>query len=174
MGSDAAATFSTATTPTLFPSPSPVGQPEGSPNPPSPLVDQSQQIWEQSLCRKKDDIDALLKSLERKRKKNNVSSIPVITLDEAIQYSDRDAFQGAVERVANQFASRNIANLLVKYVYPGLEHLGTFKHAVAAATQAAPGGAGSLVWGLFFVVIQVQDLRDMWHCLCIAVRGLHE
>lgn len=118
--------------------------------------DESQRLWDQSLIRKKEDLDTLLKTLERKRKKNHPSSIPVVSFDEAIQYSDMEAFQGAVQRIAAQFTAKNVSNLLSKYVYPKLDHVKFFQDAISSATQADPSGTASLVFGLLLIVIQVS------------------
>jgi len=84
----------------------------------------------------------------------------VVCLHEAIELSDMDVFQGAIRRLATQFASRDLARLFSKYVYPTLDHVRFFKDALSCVMQADPTGAGSLVWGVLFIVIQVGPCKS--------------
>lgn len=127
------------------------------------IVDQSQRLWELSIKGKRLDLESLLKDLERKRKRQRHSSAatvdPIFSLQKAVEFSDSDKFKDAVDRIAHKFTDKKVPQLVEKYVYPVLDHLKSFKHAIATATQAEPTGTASLVWGLFFVMIQASPHR---------------
>ncbi|OAG45290.1 hypothetical protein AYO21_00638 [Fonsecaea monophora] len=129
----------------------------------------SGRIWSQSLTRKKYELTALLALLERKRKKklNNVSQIPIITLDEAVQNWDLQSFQTALEALAQQFSQKKVPALASKYLYPSLDHVRSFHSGISSATQFEPTAA--LVWGILLVVIQLSLA-----CGCIFAESIEE
>ncbi|KIW79481.1 hypothetical protein Z517_06093 [Fonsecaea pedrosoi CBS 271.37] len=110
-------------------------------------------------------VTALLVLLGRKRKKkpNNVSQIPIITLDEAVQNRDLQSFQTAGEALAQQFSQKKVPALVSKYLYPSLDHVRSFHSGISSATQYEPTAA--LVWGVLLVVIQ---------CGCIFAESIEE
>lgn len=133
------------------------------------VVDQSRRLWELTIKRKRLDLETLLKDLEQKRKRqkrhgNSTSSAadPILSLQKAVEYSDSDKFKDAVDRIARGYSEKKAPQMVEKYIYPHLDHLKSFKHAIATATQAEPTGTASLVWGLLYVVIQVS-LRVHFH-----------
>ena len=140
-----------------------------SPSGPSPnpkIIDQSRRLWELSIKRKRLDLEKLLKDLERKRRRRSATASvdPILSLQRAIEYSDSDKFKDAVDRIARNYSEKKVPQLVEKYVYPHLDHLKSFKHAIATATQAEPTGTASLVWGLLFVMIQVNPAESDARC----------
>ncbi|KAK1750148.1 hypothetical protein QBC47DRAFT_125302 [Echria macrotheca] len=111
-------------------------------------------LWEESLERKKEDVSRLLVLLERKRQRGKVSSVHVVTLDEAIKLKDKSLFHSAVQEIATKFATKNVSKVFKQYLYPHLDHFRQFSKGVASAVQCDPTGVGSLVFGLLFIVIQ--------------------
>ncbi|KAH0840708.1 hypothetical protein FOPE_05941 [Fonsecaea pedrosoi] len=122
----------------------------------------SGRIWSQSLTRKKYELTALLALLERKRKKklNNVSQIPIITLDEAVQNWDLQSFQTALEALAQQFSQKKVPALASKYLYPSLDHVRSFHSGISSATQFEPTAA--LVWeSIEEIISQLGALQSL-------------
>ncbi len=120
--------------------------------------------WEETLERKKDDLSRILVLLERKRQRGKISSIPVASLDDAVQLKDVTLFQAAVQRIATQFTSKNVSRFVAEYLYPKLDYVRQFSNGVASAVQFDPTGTGSLVFGLLFVVIQVRVALVTVYC----------
>lgn len=112
------------------------------------------QVWEKALEKKQDDLTVLLRSLARKYKKTNSSSLPLITLEEAIRLKDFDSFEASLNRLCTHYTTRGALKTFSKYLYPHLEHLRSFSDAISSATSGE--AAASLTWGLLLIVIQVS------------------
>lgn len=112
------------------------------------------QAWEKALEKKQDDLTVLLKILARKCKKPNVSSLPLVTLEEAIRLKDFDSFEASLNRLCTHYTAKGALKTFSKYLYPHLEHLRSFNDAISSATSGE--AAASLTWGLLLIVIQVS------------------
>ena len=112
------------------------------------------QAWERVLERRQDDLAGLLRILARKSKRGNKISIPLITLEEAIRLKEFDNFKAALDRLCTEFAAKDTSKILIKYLYPHLDHIRSFKNAISSATNGEV--AASLTWGILLIVVQVS------------------
>ena len=112
------------------------------------------QVWERVLERKQADLAALLRVLSRKSKRHNVLSMPLITLEEAIRLQEFDNFKASLDRLCTEFAAKGTSKILIKYLYPHMDHVRSFNHAISSATNGEV--AASLSWGILLIVVQVS------------------
>ena len=112
------------------------------------------QAWERVLEKRQGDLATLLNILARKSKRNNALSIPLITLEEAIRLKEFDNFKASLDRLCTEFAARGTSKILIKYLYPHLDHVRSFNNAISSATNGDV--AASLTWGILLIVVQVS------------------
>ena len=112
------------------------------------------QAWEIALEKKQDDLAVVLRTLARRYKKVDPSSLPLVTLEEAIRLKDFDSFKASLDRLCTHYAAKGTSKTFIKYLYPHFDHLRSFNDAIACATSGE--AAASLTWGVLLIVIQVS------------------
>lgn len=62
-------------------------------------------------------------------------------------------FRASLDTILRRYKDHNL-NTTITRIYPSLDHIRSFTHAITACTQAS--GAASLVWGAGLVLLEVR------------------